>query len=320
MIDQQIEHYLDQFLDKNYGTETFADWAGKLLGGRTRSPRFPRHGLRRRRSCRPATKPNAWPKAKSSTPSKKTCPRTKRPRNGTGKRWPKLVNTRWHLSLRDRDLKQLGRDQVGDFLIERARAALQKIDFSDGARFLSPDFGVQTACGWVRHKFGIELAPADMAELEPPAFKQLVREKAQAAYEEKETAYPVMAGLYHFTTRDASGHKHYDRDGLAHWAAQRFHVDLSVEDLKNKQRDEVRDLLVERNREFARGQAAAMVEAHAWLDRIIDPDVPIDERAAHRQRRRPPQDSSPIGSRKSTTTTCRPKRCSAATPSASNAI
>ena len=35
-----------------------------------------------------------------------------------------------------------------------------------------------------------------------------------------------MAGLYHFTTRDATGHKHYDRDELAQWAAQRFHVEL----------------------------------------------------------------------------------------------
>ncbi len=31
-------------------------------------------------------------------------------------------------------------------------------------------------------------------------------------------AYPVMAGLYHFTTRDASGHKRYEREELAHWA------------------------------------------------------------------------------------------------------
>ena len=49
-----------------------------------------------------------------------------------------------------------------------------------------------------------------------------------------------MAGLYHFTTRDATGHKRYEREELARWAADRFHVDLSLEDLKNKQRDEVR--------------------------------------------------------------------------------
>ena len=54
---------------------------------------------------------------------------------------------------------------MGDFLIERARAAVQKIDLSEGERFLQPDFGVQTACNWVRHKFGIELPPDEVREL-----------------------------------------------------------------------------------------------------------------------------------------------------------
>ena len=189
----------------------------------------------------------------------------------------KTVNTRWHLSLRDRDLKQLGRDQVGDFLIERARAALEKIDLSDGERFLQADFNVQTACAWVRHKFGIELTPAEVRDLEPAVFKQMVKEKAEAAYQEKECGYPVMAGLYHFTTRDAGGHKRYDREALAEWAHERFHVDLSIEDLKNKQRDEIRALLIDRSRDFSAGMEAAMSEAHAWLERIFDSDQPEDK-------------------------------------------
>ena len=108
-------------------------------------------------------------------------------------------------------------------------------------------------------------------------------EKAQAAYEEKEMAYPVMAGLYHFTTRDATGHKRYEREELAQWAAQRFGVELSIEDLKNKQRDEIRALLVEHSRRFAAGQEAALAEAHAWLGRIFTPDTPADKalRAAY---------------------------------------
>ncbi len=103
-----------------------------------------------------------------------------------------------------------------------------------------------------------------------------MRGKAQATYEEKETGYPVMAGLYHFTTRDATGHKRYERDELAHWAAQRFHVELSIEDLENKQRDEIRAFLVEESRRFAEGQQSAMTEAHAWLGRIFTPDAPAE--------------------------------------------
>ena len=57
-----------------------------------------------------------------------------------------------------------------------------------------------------------------------------------------------MAGLYHFTTRDASGQKRYDRERLVAWARERFQVDLDLEDLSNKQRDDIRAVLVEHSR------------------------------------------------------------------------
>ena len=65
----------------------------------------------------------------------------------------------------------------------------------------SEDFGVRTACGWVQYKFGIDARSGRGRQAwTPSAFKQLVREKAAQAYDERETEYPVMAGLYHFTT------------------------------------------------------------------------------------------------------------------------
>jgi len=48
----------------------------------------------------------------------------------------------------------------------------------------------------------VALDPKEVASLEIETFKKRVREKAAQAYDEKETEYPVMAGLYHFTTRD----------------------------------------------------------------------------------------------------------------------
>ena len=89
--------------------------------------------------------------------------------------------------------------------LEKAKEATEKVDLSEGARFLEEDFGIRTACGWVHYKFGVELNPAEVGSLEIPAFKKLVRETAAKAYDQRETEYPVMAGLYHFTTRDASG-------------------------------------------------------------------------------------------------------------------
>ena len=282
MIDQQIEHYLGQFLDKDYGTETFAGWAAKELSIEFEARDFRGMDFG---SADIFAREHAERMAEGQVLEalEENLPEEEEPAEWNWEALAKLVNTRWHLSLRDRDLKQLGRDRVGEFLIERVQASVQRIDLSEGQRFLQPDFAVQSACGWVRYKFGINLAPEEVRDLELPAFVKLVQEKARAVYEEKEIEYPVMAGLYHFTTRDAGGHKRYEREELAAWAAQRFGAELSLEDLKNKQRDEVRALLVEHSRQFSAGQQAALAESHAWLDRIFEADAPPDAslRSAH---------------------------------------
>ena len=271
MIEQQIDHYIGQFLAKDYGTETFAQWASKELAVEFEARNF--RGMDFELAQQYA-KDEAERLAEGQVLDalEENLPEDVDPKEWNWEALAKMVNTRWHLSLRDRDLRQVGRDEVGEFLIEKARAAVQKIDLGDGKRFLQPDFGVLSACGWVRHKFGIALAPQEVRELEPAAFTRLVRDRAAAAYLEKEIEYPVMAGLYHFTTRDAGGHKRYDREGLVGWARERFHVELNLEDLKNKQRDEIRALLVEQSRQYTATATEAMAAADTRVRQLLDRD------------------------------------------------
>ena len=188
MIDQQIEHYLGQFLDKDYGTETFAGWAAKQLAVEfepATSAAWTSH------SAEMFAREQAERMAEGQVLEalEENLPEEEDPAEWNWEALAKLVNTRWHLSLRDRDLKQLGRDRVGDFLIERARAAVQKIDLSEGQRFLQPEFSVQTACNWVRHKFGIELAPDERPRLGIcRRSKQLVLEKARPPMRKRRSA------------------------------------------------------------------------------------------------------------------------------------
>ena len=55
-----------------------------------------------------------------------------------------------------------------------------------------------------------------------------------------------MAGLYQFVQQGAGSR--IDREGLVQWASRRFEKELSLEDLKNKQRDEIRQLLVDQSK------------------------------------------------------------------------
>ncbi len=55
-----------------------------------------------------------------------------------------MADTRWGLNLRDRDLKKVGRDNVAELLIEKAREAIHRIDLSEGAPFLQEDFALRS--------------------------------------------------------------------------------------------------------------------------------------------------------------------------------
>ncbi len=269
MIDQQIDHYLDECLAKDYGTESFARWAGKELSVELDASDF--RGMNFESSERFAKDESERAvEGQVFEMIEENLPDEEDPRDWNWDALAKGSNVRWRLNLRDRDLKKIGRDEVGEFLQQKGEAAVERVDLQPGARFLEPTFGVQTACAWVRQKFGIELAPDEVRDLEPEAFKDLVRRRARRAYDEKEAEYPVMAGLYHFTTRDAGGHKRYDREKLVDWARLRFDVELSLEDLKSKQRDEIRALLIEHSRGHAAQAARVMGETRRRLDEALE--------------------------------------------------
>jgi preprotein translocase subunit SecA len=78
-----------------------------------------------------------------------------------------------------------------------------------------------------------------------------------------------MAGLYHFTTRDPQGQKRYDREQLVAWARERFEVDLDLDDLKNKQSDEIRALLVAKSKQQQQVAESTLTEVHQRLERLF---------------------------------------------------
>jgi preprotein translocase subunit SecA len=153
------------------------------------------------------------------------------------------------LNYRDRDLKKIEREHLSEELMKVAHEAISRIDLSVAERYLQPDFGVLTACAWLRDKFGVELSPDNVRVMEPAEFIKLAHVKAIAAYDQRESEYPVLAGLYRFSARGAGGQRQgFLREDLVEWAKRRFDAELSVEDLKNKQREEIRTLLVEHSR------------------------------------------------------------------------
>jgi preprotein translocase subunit SecA len=247
MIGEQVEHHLDAILARDFGVETYASFAGTRLTTTFEPRQF--RGL-------DAGAAETYAKDEAIRMSEteilgaieENLPVEEDEDNWSWEALAKFANVKWNLNLRDRDLKKFGREGVAEMLIEHATEAIQKVDLSEGAPFLEDDFSLRAAVGWVKHKFGFELEVDEIRKLEAESLKKLLCQRAQVAYDDKESEYPVMAGLYRFSSPAGGGQTKIDRDALVAWARERFDVELDIEDLKHKQRDEIRAVLIDHSR------------------------------------------------------------------------
>ncbi|REK11383.1 MAG: preprotein translocase subunit SecA [Planctomycetota bacterium] len=268
MIDTQIDRHLDEFLDRNYGTDTFTKWASNRMSVEFDAKDF--RGL-----DYPTASQFARDEAERMAESQifeaieENLPEEEDPREWNWEALAKTFNARWKLNVRDRDLKKIGRDDLAEQMAAKARESIAELDLSEGEPFLAEDFGVRTTCNWVQYKFGIALDPAEMSQLEPEAIKQHVRQKATEVYEQREIEYPVLVGLSHFSKQDQDGHKRIDREALAAWAQQRFGIELNVDDLKSRQREEIRGMLVEHSRAYQKQAVAVLAEAQQQVEKLF---------------------------------------------------
>ncbi len=249
-VRQQIEHHLGTYLGRDFGVETFTEWAGKRLATNLDPRDF--RGMDFTQAERYARdEAEKFAETQVLDAIEENLPEVEDAEHPEEWNWlalTKFANARWGLNLRDRDLRKAGREGAAELLIERAREAIGRVELDDGAAFLQEDFGLRSAIGWVRHKFGIELDFEEVRELEPNELKNLAYERAVKAYDEKEAQYPVMAALYRFSS--GVGRSRLDRENLIAWASQRFDTPLSLEDLKHKQREEIRAVLLEHSRGY----------------------------------------------------------------------
>jgi preprotein translocase subunit SecA len=248
MIGQQVEENVRQFLDPTYGSESFAAAAGNLLhvqldARNYRSVMFAEAERNARDEAIRMAESQAFDAIEENLPDDE---------EQSEWNWDALANwanTRWGLNLRDRDLKKVGREDLSQFLMEKSHEAISKIDLSSCARYLESDFGVKTSCAWLHDKFAVDLKPEEVAGLDATKFVAIAKERAIQAYGQREAEYPVLAGLYRFSNRGAGGEKQgFQREQLVEWAKHRFEAELDLDDLKNKQRDEIRQVLVEHSR------------------------------------------------------------------------
>ena len=269
MIDEQLDEHLQVILDSDYGADSFAAAAGGLLGVQLVGRDF--HNVVFEDSQRIA-RDEAYRLAESQILDaiEENLPEDAEEDEWNWTALAKWSAVRWSTNYRDRDLKKIGRDNLAEELIRDANRAIGLIDLSSGERLLETDFGVKTACAWLHDKFGIELAPGEMMKLESHELIALAHERAQAAYDARESEFPVLASLLRFTSRDRSGNRSgFQREELVEWAKKRFGIELSIDDLRTKQREDVRQMLLEYSRQNNIRANEVAAEAQQRVDALF---------------------------------------------------
>ncbi len=269
MIEEQLDEHLQTILDADYGPDSFAAAAGSLLGVQLDGKDF-RNTIFD--DAQRIARDEAYRLAESQILD---AIEENLPEDAEHEEWnwaalAKWSNVRWATNYRDRELKKIGRDDLAEQLINDGHQAIGEIDLETCRRLLEPDFGVKTACAWLHDKFGIELAPDEMSQLEAREFIALAHERARDAYDARESEFPVLASLLRFTQRDRSGNRSgFQREELVEWAKKRFGIELSIDDLKTKQREEVRKMLLEFSRQNNVRANEVAAEAQQRVDALF---------------------------------------------------
>ncbi|MFM8536999.1 MAG: preprotein translocase subunit SecA [Planctomycetaceae bacterium] len=289
MVDHEIDRHVGTFLDKDYGAQTFATWASSQLACELdpTDVRGMTAGEAERLAADEAVRQSEsqiFEAVEENLPSGE---------DESEWNWAALAtfaNARWKVSVNDRDLKRAGRDGVAELLQEKARAAIGRIDLAEGARFLDPEFGFRSACGWTEWRFGVRLTPDDVAALERvttdvDAFRRLVRERARSAYEAREVEYPVMVGVAHFSGRLPDGSRGIDLGGLLTWARERFGAEIDPAALPAGDLEALKAVLVDASRrrhargddprdEMKRMERAVLLQIldNSWKDHLLAMD------------------------------------------------
>ncbi len=275
MIDDQIRAGADRFLADDYGTSSFAEWAGQRLGVELAS-----------RDFRGSEFEDAEEEAKRQAERQATdlvreaveenLPPDADPSEWTWQSLSGWANNRYSLNLKDKDLRKFARyeggefelDRAGleDFLVEKAIHTITTVDLSPAREFLKEDWGRRSLAGWVHHKLGLAIEPSDWASLSKAEVVRKLQEQARELYIRKEAEFPVQVGLTRYLAeRSQNASPRYDREGLAVWASERFRTAIDPEELRPMLRPEIETLLLEVARKHYVGGKLAQE-----LDRLVD--------------------------------------------------
>jgi len=159
------------------------------------------------------------------------------------------AQTRLGVRTKEADLKKASTDEIIEMLAKAAAERVDAVDMSPIAEFLKEDFRLASLAGWANKKFDFRLAAADFAGKNPEAAVELLLERLETLYREKERAYPIEYAIEDYLSPQA-GQAAQNFEGLAQWASRQYLAHVTVDTVRHRDPREVRRRLLAVAREF----------------------------------------------------------------------
>ncbi len=281
MIDQQIDKRVVDYLDPNFGPKSFASFASHPdRYGIPLKPELFRH-MSFEEANREAhdfaerqAEQMVFDAVEENLPEED-------PEEWNWDALARWAQARFGIGVKQHELKKIGREKVDEFLLHKVQELLHKVDLSAGAPLLAPDLGLQTVCEWASHQFQTPIQPKDIyqgdpQDAEPAQIQSALKELAHATYTRREEEFPVIFGLSRASVREGAAIR-LDKDRLLAWANPRLNAGLTEEDVRNKQRGEIRELLLQKAREHQARAADAFQTASQKVQEIFGSVELVDD-------------------------------------------
>ncbi len=154
------------------------------------------------------------------------------------------ANNRFNLGVSDKHLRVESREDIYDLLVDRIDPVIDRYDFKAAEFFLSELFPLQSLCEWLRQQFTLDAEPEQFVNRTDEEVVEQARVLLDELYRNKEVEFPVTVGINNFLIARQVGGERSDREGLVQWASDRFDQPITLNDIANRQRDQIRAALM----------------------------------------------------------------------------
>ena len=250
MIDEQIVHWVDHFLDRMYRWNMIAAWVQQEM----RLELEP-HSIRDMDKLQllEYVRSEARRQGEDQIEERlmENLPEDDDEANWNWLSLSKWINQTYNLNTNDRELKKVGRSELHTYLYKRACESIDRFDLSAIDALIDEEWGAISLASWLHQQFTLVIDPKEFSRKEPEGVVELIRLRIENLYREKEIYFPVAVGMTRFMAQEqSSSADRYDREGLARWANGRFATDLELTDFRGTSRSDIEQTLLRRSERF----------------------------------------------------------------------